>query len=148
MLFLCSYTFLLRLPSEALPIKIQKDERVHGQAVLKTVGDKLILSLARRKNKERGSVLERGETSVWCLCQMIACIVEAAGAHNAKKRALSTFWGRGPRSRNMGMRYLLVRVCPDVASFSVGRFCFVRHLGKQRLARFATHSGMSSCDKR
>ena len=79
---------------------------------------------------------------------MIACIVEAAGAHNAKKRALSTFWGRGPRSTNMGIRYLLVRVCPDVASFSVGRFCFVRHLGKQRLARFATHSGMSSCDKR
>ena len=120
MLFLCSYIFLLRLPSEALPIKIQKGEFLDGQAVLKTTGDKLILSLARRKNKENGSVLERGEISLWCFVPMRSRIVKAAGAHSAKKLAQSTFWGRGLRNTNMGMRYLMVRVCLDVIVFFVG----------------------------
>ena len=56
---------------------------------------------------------------------MRSCIVEAAGAHSAKKLAQSTFWGRGLRNTNMGMRYLMVRVCLDVISFR-GHDCFVK----------------------
>ena len=78
-LFLLAYAFLLRLPSEALPVKVGPCE---GRATLTLVGDKLVLKLARRyqplhayarsamlsarrvrKNRPQGSVLERG---CWC----------------------------------------------------------------------------------
>ena len=44
-LFLLTYAFLLRLPSEALPVKVGPCE---GRATLALVGDKLVLKLARR----------------------------------------------------------------------------------------------------
>ena len=44
-LFLLAYAFLLRLPSEALPVKVGPCE---GRATLTLVGDKLVLKLARR----------------------------------------------------------------------------------------------------
>ena len=78
-LFLLAYAFLLRLPSEALPVKVGPCD---GPATLTLVGDKLVLKLARRcrtlqafacpvmwhacsvrKNRPQGSVLERG---CWC----------------------------------------------------------------------------------
>ena len=44
-LFLLAYAFLLRLPSEALPVKVGPCD---GPATLTLVGDKLVLKLARR----------------------------------------------------------------------------------------------------
>ena len=56
-------------------MKLEKTERLSGQAVLKMVDGKLILRLARRKNKENGSVLERGVFfGLLCLCQSHVCV--------------------------------------------------------------------------
>ena len=74
MLFLCAYVFLLRLPSEALPIKVQKGHCLTGQAVVQMVDDKLVLSLARRKNRERVSVLERGVSAPFDQCFLVLCV--------------------------------------------------------------------------
>ena len=51
-LFLLSYVFLLRLPSEALPVRI-------GKGGLHMEGDALVLELEKRKNKPQGSRLVR-----------------------------------------------------------------------------------------
>ena len=66
MLFLCTYVFLLRLPSEALPITFTGNGfEGHGQALAKIIvkGDAIGLHLKRRKNKTCGSTLWR---SCWC----------------------------------------------------------------------------------
>ena len=55
-LFLFTYVFLLRLPSEALPVKF-------GAGGLHCDGEKLTLELERRKNKPQGSRLVR---TCWC----------------------------------------------------------------------------------
>ena len=55
-LFLISYVFLLRLPSEALPLTA-------GQACIYVEEDELVLELVTRKNKLRGSKLRR---ACWC----------------------------------------------------------------------------------
>jgi hypothetical protein len=65
MLFLFSYCFLLRLPSEALPVIVRdvpcmfKSE----QAVVVVATDSITLHLRRRKNKPAGSILTRS-----CCC--------------------------------------------------------------------------------
>ena len=59
-LFLVSYIFLLRVPSEALPMRAGPVE-CHSFLVLD--GDKLALILQRRKNKQGGSRLVR---ECWC----------------------------------------------------------------------------------
>ena len=59
-LFLLTYVFLLRLPSEALPVVAgQGDE----QACLFREGQTVVLELKRRKNKPAGSRLVR---TCWC----------------------------------------------------------------------------------
>lgn len=60
LLFLFAYAFLLRLPSEALPVVVGKGA---GPAYLYLEGGTLVLDLARRKNKPRGSRLIR---TCWC----------------------------------------------------------------------------------
>ena len=45
LLFLCTYCFLLRLPSEALPITLGECE---GSSVLSLRGDKVVLTLKKR----------------------------------------------------------------------------------------------------
>jgi hypothetical protein len=60
MLCLFSYVFLLRVPSEALPVvrgSVDCDEC--AQSVLWLDGDELCLKLRRRKNKLKGSLLRR-----------------------------------------------------------------------------------------
>ena len=59
-LFLFAYAFLLRLPSEALPVTAGKGS---GPCALYREGDKMILELERRKNVPTGSKLVRG---CWC----------------------------------------------------------------------------------
>ena len=63
MLFLITYVFLLRLPSEALPIEVGRVPGKHQQAVLEMEDGKLVLTLLRRKNRPAGSRLER---TCWC----------------------------------------------------------------------------------
>ena len=59
-LFLLTYVFLLRLPSEALPVVAgQRDE----QACFFREGQTVVLELKRRKNKPAGSRLVR---TCWC----------------------------------------------------------------------------------
>ena len=60
MLCLLSYLFLLRVPSEALPVvRCCKDSDVGEQSRLWMDGDELCLQLRRRKNKLKGSLLRR-----------------------------------------------------------------------------------------
>ena len=59
-LFLFAYAFLLRLPSEALPVTVGQGS---GPCALYQDGDMMVLELARRKNKPSGSILRRG---CWC----------------------------------------------------------------------------------
>ena len=59
MLFLVTYVFLLRLPSEALSIEAGRVPGKQQQAVLEMDDGKLILTLMRRKNRPAGSKLER-----------------------------------------------------------------------------------------
>ena len=65
MLFLTAYVFLLRLPSEALPIvRVGVGVSPDGkQASVSCDGDSLVLVLDRRKNRLHGSTLVR---KCWC----------------------------------------------------------------------------------
>ena len=60
-LYLLTYAFLLRLPSEAVPMTAGRD--TGKQAVLYLVGETFVLELLRRKNKPCGSRLVH---SCWC----------------------------------------------------------------------------------
>ena len=71
-LFLLTYAFLLRLPSEALPMAAGRDS---GQASLFLEGDVAVLTLARRKNKPAGSRMSR---ACWCRQSPTTCPVHAA----------------------------------------------------------------------
>ena len=65
LLFLLAYTFLLRLPSEALPTVCSSNGKADSdsQTVLYFNGEVLCLQLKSRKNKLGGSLLER---RCWC----------------------------------------------------------------------------------
>jgi hypothetical protein len=75
MLYLAAYTFMLRVPSEGLPMTVGGDPLlplaagVHSAVAV--VDGELVLRLARRKNKQHGSVLRRacccGHSNKW-LC--------------------------------------------------------------------------------
>ena len=71
MLFLLTYTFLLRLPSEALPCRAHA-----GGSCVEVQTDKLLIKLARRKNCPRGSVMQRG---CWCSTAPLLCPVHCLG---------------------------------------------------------------------
>ena len=76
MLFLVTYVFLLRLPSEALPIEVGRVPGKQQQAVLEMDDGKLILTLMRRKNRPAGSKLER---TCWCKESCRTCPVHVLG---------------------------------------------------------------------
>lgn len=72
MLYLCAYSFLLRLPSEALPIVAETG----GGCTLRREGSELVLHLRRRKNRPAGSTLRR---RCWCTQSRISCPVHRLG---------------------------------------------------------------------
>lgn len=77
LLFLFSYSFLLRTPSEALPAIKGIDGREEGSnSVLFRDGEKIVLVLRRRKNKPNGSRLAKK-----CTCQKSAasCVFHLIG---------------------------------------------------------------------
>ena len=69
-LFAISYIFLLRLPSEALPMRIGPVDDDSSQSVLEYRDDKLVLNLKRRKNRPLGGTLTR---DCWCACVSHRC---------------------------------------------------------------------------
>jgi hypothetical protein len=76
-LFLLSYAFLLRLPSEAIPVVAGRGRHIEGaQAVLSMVDGELVLVLRTRKNKMLGSRLVRG---CWCRESATTCPVHVLG---------------------------------------------------------------------
>jgi integrase len=70
-LFLLAYCFLLRVPSEAIPVRARE-----GDCCLRLEGDELVLVLKRRKNKPNGSRLVR---SCWCSESRTTCPVHVLG---------------------------------------------------------------------
>ena len=75
-LFLLSYVFLLRLPSEALPAVAGKRPGQKPQSMLELHGEELRLTLRKRKNKPQGSVLVR---KCWCHESARTCPVHVLG---------------------------------------------------------------------
>ena len=79
MAFLTSYVFLLRLPSECLPIRTDGvGESADEQAVIEVTGEKISLKLRTRKNKLHGSLLVR---RCWCKSCLETCPVHVLGAY-------------------------------------------------------------------
>ena len=79
MLFLTCYVFLLRLPSEALPIVVNSGGALDGQqSTICVESDVVVLYLARRKNKPQGSVLKR---HCWCSSCAVTCPVHVLGTY-------------------------------------------------------------------
>ena len=84
MLYLFSYTFLLRLPSEALPVVRADTGFAHnsGHACMVFMeGEHLCLKLKKRKNKPQGSLLKR---ACWCCQCRLTCPVHALWPHFEK----------------------------------------------------------------
>ena len=71
MLFLFTYVFLLRLPSEALPAIVANEPLPSKQTVVIVKGELVRVHLNRRKNKLNGSVLER---TCWCTRDKISAL--------------------------------------------------------------------------
>ena len=94
-LFLVTYVFLLRLPSEALPIVVGEIGQTEAKAVLQCVGDKLVLKLERRKNKPQGSTLTRG---CWCSKEPRACPTHVLGPSEQVSCGIGMFCMRFVRS--------------------------------------------------
>ena len=80
MAFLTSYVFLLRMPSEGLPLCVATGlaEDLTLQSVATVTADALSLRLRRRKNKEGGSVLVR---KCWCKQCKLTCPVHVLGLY-------------------------------------------------------------------
>ena len=74
LLYLVAYAFLLRLPSEALPMQLGGTASAHS--VLKKEGEFVTLTLRRRKNKAVPSSITRG---CWCNRSTRTCPLHRLG---------------------------------------------------------------------
>ena len=75
LLFIMAYSFMSRLPSEALPAVAGREENVpEAHSVVYESGGRLILKLQRRKNKPEGSTLCRS-----CSCKVYSVELFLAG---------------------------------------------------------------------
>ena len=84
-LYLLAYTFLLRLPSEALPVSMESVGSAEGKAsALYLHEDTLYLKLARRKNKDSGALMKR---TCWCNTCTATCPVHVLWAYFKQKTA-------------------------------------------------------------
>ena len=81
LLYIISYAFLLRVPSEGLPIVVGEPESgltdlgATAHSRLSLTNGRLVLQLAIRKNKRHGSVLSR---DCWCKTCSVTCPVHKA----------------------------------------------------------------------
>ena len=108
MLFLVSYVFLLRVPSEALPMVTVGDGGIdaHGeQSIIYLENDVVYLKLAKRKNRPKGSLLKR---SCWCKACKLTCPVHVLGPWLLKQGIGSTpFRSFSPANALQGLRAIL-----------------------------------------
>ena len=81
---LTTYVFLLRMPSECLPITVAQGDAsdAQRQAVVTVGEDAIRLRLKRRKNKESGSMLKR---KCWCAECKLTCPVHVLGPYFAAR---------------------------------------------------------------
>ena len=76
LLYLFAYVFLLRVPSEALPVVSGKVNVTEAQSVLEVRGEQILLKLQKRKNRPGGSLLTR---TCWCSKTPKACPIHVLG---------------------------------------------------------------------
>ena len=83
MLYVAAYGFMLRVPSELLPVATGTEGEADlplsdgAHSCVSMCGDELVLQLAQRKNKPQGSTLRRG---CWCLTRTASlCPVHTLG---------------------------------------------------------------------
>jgi len=114
-LFLLTYVFLLRLPSEALPVVAGLKGRVPDtNAALFRDGSSLVLVLKRRKNKQHGSILTRSCT---CRSARAICVVHVLGPVLEKCRVgQPVFGGCTAASAMEYLRMMLLAVNVDRAT--------------------------------
>ena len=117
-LFLLAYTFLLRVPSEAIPTVAGGVADQSSQAILALEGDALHLRLRRRKNKPHGSSLRR---HCWCETCPKSCPVHVlAKLLDGCVPGAELFRGISAQGASKALRHML---------YSVG----VRDVGAYRL---------------
>ena len=116
-LFLLAYSFLLRLPSEALPVVAGAVGAARGtaQATLCIEGPELVLYLRRRKNKPQGSRLVR---SCWCKACAATCPLHVIGKFMSERPGLPLFPGITAHSALAALRMcLLALATPSAADY-------------------------------
>ncbi len=109
MLILAAYTFLLRVPSEALPMAAHRAPDGRVTPVFRIVGrDTVELLLPKRKNRKTPSTIAR---PCWCSSCPITCPVHVLGAYmNSVPTCVQPFSGISPHEARAGLRSLLAAV--------------------------------------
>ena len=115
MLVLTTYVFLLRLPSECLPIWVGSSGRPDGcQAAITVKDEAIVLNLKRRKNLQGGSQLHR---QCWCKECVETCPVHSLGAFFSKlKEGTQPFAQFTPGSALLRLRSYLSALGIDKAN--------------------------------
>ena len=100
LLYIVSYAFLLRVPSEGLPMVVggatdmSTSIGLAPQSALIAFDDKIVLRLRKRKNKQNGAIMTR---RCWCQTSVPTCPVHAAGAIiRCMRRGSKLFEGSSP----------------------------------------------------
>ena len=108
-LYLLAYTFLLRVPSEALPVSIgTAGGSAEAPAVLYKDGQALVLELQRRKNRPLGSTLRR---RCWCETSPRTCPFHVLGRLVDQAPRGSMPWRRVTPSRaRQVLRFMLQEI--------------------------------------
>lgn len=105
MLFSLSYVFMLRLPSEALPMVVGPLPTFEAQSILVAESDKLTLHLKRRKNRPLGGKLCR---ECWCSTSASTCPVHVLGKSVSRvPPGTAMFSNITGRVANQKLRYIL-----------------------------------------
>ena len=113
MLFLASYIFLLRLPSEALPMRTcdgtREDlKRGHTKSELSMKGNTIVLRLQSRKNEPVPTLLSRG---CWCATAPLICPVHVLGSWAFQpERKGALFAGITPTTATKNLRSRLEEI--------------------------------------
>ena len=136
MLFLSAYVFLLRVPSEALPLTAHE-----GSSCLSLEEGQVILLLKRRKNKPSGSRLTR---TCWCSRSTSTCPVHVLGPFVASLACgQGLFSGITPQHALSSLRQWLVELgAPRAREFRTHDFRR-GHAKDLQLSGVATHVSIS-----
>ena len=111
MLILAAYIFLLRVPSEALPMAAHR-QPVNSTTSVVTVGHDVVkLKLPKRKNRLTPSTIVR---KCWCQKRAITCPVHILGAYMGSLAAgTQPFRGFTPHAARVNLRCVHLSCVPD-----------------------------------